>query len=165
MTSKVLRRLRGLIRWAKTTLDMDDTGDFPVHQTTYMGKVGDAVAWFPYGFHANIPAEELALIFALQGNPEARVSLPGSPTKRIKVATGEVVVFHPSSGSKIHFKADGTIEITAPLTKVIGNFEVTGDSALGATVTSDGTDISNTHTHAGSSTAPTGAISDTGVPV
>lgn len=53
------------------------------------------------------------------------------------------------------------VECTSNL-KVSGNLEVTGDSTLSDTVTSNGKDISDTHNHIGSPTAPTGAISDTG---
>ncbi len=106
--------IRRLLRWARVTLPGDDTGDFPIQQVGYLGKVGDALVWFPYGMHANIPADELVLAVSMQGNPEARVVLPGSPQKRVKpLAAGEVVFFHPDTGSKIHFKANGDIEITS----------------------------------------------------
>ncbi len=48
--------------------------------------------------------------------------------------------------------------------KILKNLEVVEDTTLSATVTSNGKDISDTHTHTGSPTAPTGAISNTGVP-
>lgn len=58
-----------------------------------------------------------------------------------------------------------TLELTAVNTKVIGNFEVTGDTVLAANVTSNGKDISDTHTHSGSLTAPLGGVSNTGTPI
>ena len=112
--------IRRLMRWARVTRPGDDTGDFPIQQVGYLGKIGDALVWFPYGMHANIPADELALALSMQGNPEARVVLPGSPKKRIKVAAGEVVFFHPDTGTKIHLMADGSIEIVA-----VGDVNVT----------------------------------------
>lgn len=65
----------------------------------------------------------------------------------------------------------GTATVTAPTTNWTGNInlngdlDVTGSSTLSATVTSAGKDISNTHTHSGSATAPNGPVSNTGAPV
>lgn len=189
-------RIRNLLRWCKVTRDGgSDTDQFPVQQVGYLEKVGDALMWFPFGYHANIPAETLAIMLSMQGNREARVALPGSPIGRPAIAAGEVVIFHPATQSRIHFKANGDIEVTtdtkikvtAPLAELIGDLtvsgdvtvdgdvnvitdlnvsgdaDVTGSTALGATVTSNGKDISDTHTHVGSPTAPTGGVSPTGV--
>jgi len=41
------------------------------------------------------------------------------------------------------------VNITAPTTTVTGNFVVTGNTTLAGVVTSNGKDISNTHTHGG----------------
>ncbi len=46
----------------------------------------------------------------------------------------------------------GEVNLTTPKLKVIGDLEVTGDTTLGATVTSNGKDISDTHTHSGVTT-------------
>ncbi len=106
--------IKSLLRWARTTKEGADLKDFPVQQVGYLGKVGDSVMWFPYGMHANIPVDELVLMVSMQGNPEARVSIPGSPQKRVKpLAASEVVFFHPDTGSKLHFKANGDIEISS----------------------------------------------------
>jgi cytoskeletal protein CcmA (bactofilin family) len=105
--------IKGLIRWARTTKSGPDDLDFPYQQVSYQGKVGDAIMWFPYGYHANLPPDYLNAIIALGGNPEARVALPGSPQQRIyPIAESEVVVYHPVKKSKIHFRANGDIEIT-----------------------------------------------------
>ncbi len=110
----VRNTIKSLLRWARVTKAGDDTGDFPIQQVGYLAKIGDTVMWFPYGMHANIPADELVLMISMQGNPEARISIPGSPQKRVKpLVSGEVVFFHPSTGSKLHFKENGDIEITS----------------------------------------------------
>lgn len=65
-------------------------------------------------------------------------------------------------------KADTKVTLDAPDAectgnmKVLGNLEVIGSSTLSATVTSNGKDISDTHTHTGSATAPSGPQVDTG---
>lgn len=68
-------------------------------------------------------------------------------------------------------KADTKVTVDTPdaeftgNVKILGDLEVIGASALSSTVTSNGKDISDTHTHAGSSTAPSGPVSNTGVPL
>lgn len=64
-------------------------------------------------------------------------------------------------GNKTH---TGNYEITGNVI-ITGDLTVTGASTLSATVTSNGKDISDTHTHAGSPSAPTGPQTNTGVPV
>ncbi len=172
MASSPLKRL---LRWAKTTRDGgDDDQLFPTQQVTYLFKTSKATMWFPFGYHANVTAGQLAMLFSMQGNTEAAVALPGSPRERPALEPGEVAVFLPSGtgGAMMTLKADGTIVVKSTVgitldadVTVTGNMTVQGDTALAAVVTSNGVDISDTHTHAGSATAPTGAVSPTGVPV
>lgn len=95
---------------------------------------------------------------------------------QLKKDDGSVSITLLTDGN-IKIDADTKVTLTAPDTdiigkvnitgdtKVTGNFEVTGDTTLGAVVTSNGVDISATHTHTGSPTAPSGPVSPTGVPV
>ena len=97
---------------------------------------------------------------------------------------GEVIIYHPTSGSKVHLLQDGSIQVEAGLSSIDvtalgsitlnpgalpvtinGDLVVTGVSTLGPIVTAGGTNIGQTHTHVGSPTAPTGAQSNTGAPV
>ena len=108
----LLSSIRSMIRWAEVTLTGADDGDFPIQQVTYLGKTGDAFMHFPYGYHANIPREALALMLSVSGRADARVALACSPMERpTGTASGEVVVFHPLTGSSITFKSSGDIEI------------------------------------------------------
>ena len=164
--------LKGIIRLCEVTLAGEGTADYPQQQIEYMEKTANAISWFPYGFHANLPPETLAILFAISGVPEARVFMGGSPKDRpLDLESGEVAFFHPSTGSEIRLKANGDIQLTAPNVNIVGNLDVSGTldiagaTSLGATVTSNGTDISDTHTHVGSPTAPSGSQSNTGVPV
>ena len=92
-----------------------------------MGKTGDAIPWYPYGVHAAAPVDYLNLLLMIHGNREGRISFPSSYQKREKdLPDGEVIFYHPPTGSKIHFKTDGSIEVVA-----------TGD--LTATVSGDAT--------------------------
>ncbi len=71
----------------------------------------------------------------------------------------------------LSLKAETKVTVDAPdaeftgNVKILGNLEVIGSSTLSSTVTSNGKDISDTHTHTGSPTAPAGPVSPTGVPV
>ena len=163
--ASVMSRIKSLMKLGKTSRETDDSGTFPVQQVTYMGKVCDAVMWLPYGFHANIPEDQLAVLLSMQGNPEARIALPGSPLSRPRLETpGDMVVFHPQTQSRIHFKSDGSIEIisdselkvSAPDAQFTGDVVVDGSlsvNGLSATlpsiVTSGLKDISDTHAHSG----------------
>lgn len=142
--------LRKLLRWGRITKSGDDTGQFPIQQTEYLGKAADAVIVLPYGFHANIPADALAMLFAIQGNPDNRAALPLSVKQRPQLAEGEVAFFHPETGSVVVWKADGSLEIetlqsvtiTAPTVTINGNLVVSG------TMTNAGKDVGSTHQHA-----------------
>lgn len=167
-----LTKIRGLIRFGKTTNGLTDKADggnelltLPVIQTNALYRGGNAVAWFPYGFHAAPEADNLALQFALEGNASNRVDLVGSPDRRPEIEASEVVVYHPASGSKILFKANGDVLVDAPLSTFTGDvviektltvegdtdlnadLDVVGASTLSSTVTSGGVNISDTHVH------------------
>lgn len=130
MTINPLNLIKSLIRWAVISGFSDDNTPFPVHKMEYMGRVADAVAWYPFGYHANPGANTLSLILAVNGDFENRVSLPGSPKERLDplmptpLAEGEVIMYHPATKSYIHFKADGDIEINSQKdvnVRVVGN--------------------------------------------
>ncbi len=148
--------LQRLIRRVRVSATGDDTKQSPVQQVAYLGKVGDAYVLFPFGLHGNADVDTSALMFDTQG---ARVIIAGAPPGRPQMAAGEVCLYHPSTRSLVHMKADGSIDMTAPEIVINGNLTVSG------TVTNAGIDVGSTHTHIGSPTAPTGAISPTGVPV
>ena len=95
-----------------------------------------------------------------------------------KIAAGEVVMYHPPTGSYVKFKTDGNIEVQAPNIKLNGDVLITGtldvqgvstledtlevkalstlagittsgapSATFGATMTSNGKDMTKTHTH------------------
>lgn len=106
-------KLRSLIRWALVTADGDGDLDFPIQKLTYLGKSAEAVTWFPYGYHANMPANTLGLMLSAQGLPEGRVMFGGSPSARPSISSGEVAVYHPETGSILHMKDGGDIDLLA----------------------------------------------------
>lgn len=175
--------IMNLIKLCRISNDSTDEGDLPIQQVEYQEKTADALRYMPYGIDANIPEDALGILLNLMGQEQNRVVLPISPKERPKnLETGDVVLYSPITGEKILFKASGGIFVSGNVTyendityegdvtyngnvSVAGDLDVTGDTTLGANVTSNGKDISDTHTHNGSPTAPTGAITPTGVPV
>lgn len=87
------------------------------------------------------------LIVVTEGNVTATVT--GNMTADV---TGNIILKSPS------ITLDGNVTITQDLT-------VSGATSLSSTVTSNGKDISDTHTHDGSPTAPSGPKTPTGTPL
>lgn len=159
--------LRKLIRWARVTAAGKDTSQYATQQVEYMGKVGDSFMVFPYGLHGNLPPDSLALMFAVGGNQDNRASIGWTPSLRPELKSGEVAFYHPLLPQlMIHMQENGrmlvrsgvAIDVEAPEANFTGNVTVSGDlsvtgaTALGSSVTSGGTDISNSHTHGGVTT-------------
>lgn len=138
--------IRNLLRWARTSKAGSDDGNYHIQQLDYMGKLADSLVIFPYGVHGNIPPECLALMFAIEGNPENRAHIGWKPDDRPKMSSGEVCFYHPLiPGLIIHLQKDGKMlvkskvkvtvdapeaEFTGNLT-VKGNFHVDGNASLG----------------------------------
>ena len=70
----------------------------------------------------------------LLANGDIKITTPGKIT--VQSDTAEVI-------------ASSSVGITSPSTTINGDLTVTGSTSLGATVTSSGKDISNTHKHSG----------------
>ena len=96
---------------SRITSPGSDDGQFPTQQMEYLGKVADGIIMFPYGFHANVSADVLALMLSVQGSPENRLVMPFNTKKRPKLAAGEVAFFHPPTNSFIIGRANGDLDI------------------------------------------------------
>lgn len=174
----VINALKRLIRWAVTATIVDESNAFPTQIVGYFDKYGDSLLWFPYGFHASPGVGELNLIIGIGGNSDDRVNMPGSPRQRPRdLVSGEVVVYHPKTGSRVHFKDNGDVEVTSitkilatapnveivasvkvllttPEVQMTGNLDVDGDLnvdgnvELVGTTTIEGFDFTG-HTHGG----------------
>lgn len=167
-TKRGLVLFRNLIKLCRFSKNESDANQFPVQQVEYLGKPVDVVVVMPYGSHANIPENFLGLLLQISNQEQNRVVIPTSPKERPHpIESGEVIYFHPVTGSKIHLKNNGDVDITAPNINFIGNVTISGnltvdgDTALGANVTSNGVNISDTHVHGG----VTAGGANTGAPV
>jgi phage gp45-like len=164
----MMEKLKRMLGWASITKSSDNSGNYPIQQVTYMGKIADAVALMPYGIHSNIPADTLAVIASINAQSENRVIMGVAPPNRPTLEPGEVALYHPDSGSMVRMKSDGSISVIGDLT-VTGDITASGD-VTATDITASGDVLAGsidlvTHTHIGSPTAATGPVSNTGVPV
>ncbi len=126
-----------LSKWARVSEPMVETADWPYQSIEYLGLGSvPSISWTPYGLHSSPPPDSVCLLVCLQGDEGARVHMAGSPNKRpVTLEEGEVVMYHPKTGSRVHFKDNGDIKVTsstlvsivAPETTMSGNLTVTGD--------------------------------------
>lgn len=90
----------------------------------------------PFGLASRPPAGSLAIVFAVGGDQGDLVALPaGAPQVRLgELQEGEVALY-VADGSRVHVKADGTIEIISSqkvVAKVDGaEMELTAEMARG----------------------------------
>ncbi len=149
----------------------DDAGDLPVAQYTYHGQAKDIVTIYPYGFCANAPADNLAVVVNM-GTTDQKIVFTASGKDRFKnLKGGEVVVGNFVTGDFVKFNSEkkievvsgGSVDITAPAINVNGGAAITGDvtvsggltvsgditggSVTGGTVSTTGGIDLDTHTH------------------
>ena len=136
--------IRNLLRWARITKAGDDDKAFATQQMEYLGKVAEGLIVFPYGLHGNVPPDSLALMFAVQGNPDNRAAIAWKPKDRPTLKAGEVAFYHPllpnliiklKEDGKMLIQSDVKIDIIAPETEFTG------------TVKANGKIIDDTHQH------------------
>ena len=105
-----------------------DSGQFPVAQVSWNGKVGDIEVIYPYGLSGNLPIDSLVLTFNVNGQEENRAGIGNTPKRRFKnLKEGEVAVGNPLTKSVIKFLENGDIEITGTNNQ---NINITGDVNL-----------------------------------
>lgn len=178
----VVNMIKGLIRLTRIMGESSDDKKFPIHQVEYMGKLADAYAWYPFGYHANPGNDVLAIMLAVSSNSENRVIMPGSPEERLDdllptpLAEGEVLFFNPLTKSHIHLKANGDINVNSVGKTTItgaGTVEIDGDTLVDLVAASieasDGGSTEslcneaflakfNSHSHAGAAANDTVAV-------
>ena len=139
--------------WGRIT-GADKEKALPDQQASVLGRLGDYIIIYPYGMYCDLPNDVWMTSLGKGRLIPATSSRPAS-------ARGEIVLFHPVTGDKIHLKNDGSIDVvagsavnvTAPEVIVNGNVTITGNLAVqGATtlstnVTSNGKNIGDTHSH------------------
>lgn len=181
----MIAKLFNMIKRAVVSNPGKDDGEFPITQVTYLGKVSDIEAIFPYGMAANLPKDSLVLMFNILGQEENKAGIGYRHDLRPKnLKEGEVVFGNFLAGTQFLFDADGNIigtgdiqhtgdmELTGNLdmtgdatitgdVDIIGDLDITGNVTISGTLTVAGKDFT-THTHpitSGSSApGPTGPV-------
>lgn len=164
-------KLKNLIRFARITKAGSDTEQFATQQMEYLGKVADGLIVFPYGIHGNVPPDSLALMFAVQGNPDNRAAIAWTPKNRPELAAGEVAFYHPPSGSLIKWDEDGNLLInngSSTLTIIGDKMAFSGDLRVTGDITArfgTGNDVGlGTHKHSQGNDSDGDAEVDTNSP-
>lgn len=103
--------LRNLARWARITKAAITGQQFATQQVSYLGKTADAFMVFPYGVHANVTPDSLALMFAIQDHAANRAAIAWDAKKRPKLAEGEVALYHPPTDAFIIWRQSGDLDI------------------------------------------------------
>lgn len=111
-----VKKVKQILRWYSTAAPLNDDQLYPIQDIIYSNKVGPGTNWFPYGYHASPPPSTDGLLLNLGSSPSDKVLLPGSPLDRRKgdpLKQGEVILYQPTSNSRIHFLDSGKIETVA----------------------------------------------------
>lgn len=125
---------RDTVRFARITNFGTDTKQFAVQQMEYLGKVADGLIVFPYGLHGNVPADAMALMFAVGGDAENRAAIAWTPKIRPQLEAGEVAYYHPPTGTIIKLVGNSDIDIVTG-NEGGGNVNIT---CAAATITASG---------------------------
>lgn len=151
--------IHNVLRWARITKPSNDVGQFPVQQMEYLGKIGEGVMLFPYGYHGNVPDDFVTLMGSVQGSSDNRVAIGCLPKNRPILKPGEVTFYHPPTDAFIMWRANGDLDIitgdggksdiniTAKSINITGDLNVTGNTAFFGTVKANGKVIDDTHGH------------------
>lgn len=108
-----LQFLKRIIRFGVITGKGTNGNEFWIQQMSYLGKFSDCLIVFPYGMHANLPADNtvMNLFWAVEGNPENKAGIGWTPKLRPDLEPGEVAHYHPYSNSLVIFRNNGDIDI------------------------------------------------------
>lgn len=137
LAEKAMRRLkllfaRGVVRWS-----VDTTGLRTLQVEALAGEIqSDVEQWQQYGFTSRPKAGAEAVVVFPRGSRSAAMVLAVEDRRyRIKeLEEGEVVIY-TDEGDRIGLRRNGEIEVvagsrvhvTAPLTRIEGDLEVTGE--------------------------------------
>lgn len=151
--------------WAKIT-GKDKRKQYPDQQASALGRLGDYTIVYPYGMHCDLPSDTLLRVIA------PGIAIPVTVKRPSDGAQGEPMFFHPESNTRIIARNNGDLDIftNGDVNHVVtGDYKVTADKitlvSTAGTLTHNGKNVGDTHTHNGSPTAPDGPVSNTGQPV
>lgn len=124
----ILTKIRSMIRRARVSRSLPDTGTYPITQVEFLGKTSNMVVIWPYGMSGQLPEDAETICFNIEGMEENKAGIGTVPKLRLKVnADGEVVFGNPLTESAIYFRENGDIEVIG---KNNQNITVDGDANL-----------------------------------
>jgi len=188
------QRVKSLIKVARL-VSSDDSGNYSRGVASYMGVTTPVLDFVPYGLLHRPPANSMCLVLSQNGQESNAIAIISDPKRRtIKdLLEGECALNNQTSGDYVYLKDGNEIEIKTSKVTILtgattvtiedgqvtidgadatlnGSLQVNGDIGVTGTITGDTDVVTGTvsllsHTHVGSPTAPSGAISPTGTPV
>ena len=166
-------RMRGLVRRMKVT-SIDDSGEMQTASGMVLNSEhrSNVEIMQMHGFSSKAPPGSLVAIVAVGGDQGDLIGLPiAAPGSRMgNLKAGESVMYG-LGGSRVHMKADGSIDIQtsfkvtmkASELNLTGDLKVTGNTTLtgnvdmnGGSVKAKGVVIDDTHTHVSAPSGPPG---------
>ncbi len=109
--------------WGRIT-GKDAGKHFPQQQGQSLGRVGDTFPAQPYGLYANLPDGQLFKVLDADG----QVVLGVTVKRPSGVEQAEVSLWHPGTGSLLHFKNNGDLNIDTAVNKS-GNLNINTTNA------------------------------------
>ena len=97
--------------WGRIT-GADAEKPFPQQQGKSLSRLGDVYAAQPYGIYANLPNGQLFKVLDEDGRVVMGVTVERPPN----VEQNEVSIWHQSTGTVIHFKNNGDLNIDTAVT-------------------------------------------------
>ena len=101
-----------LPKFGKITKTGSDNEQFATQQVEHLGKLSDALIVFPYGVHANVTPDSLALMFQVQGSRSDKAAIAWTPKIRPLLKGGECAFYHPPTRAIIKWDEGGNLHIT-----------------------------------------------------
>jgi phage gp45-like len=146
--SAILNCIKNIFKIAKL-LSVDDSDNLRFGMISTLGKNQKILIFSPYGLMHSPPADSMVLMWSQQGRESNGIGIADDPKNRTlkDLAEGEVALGNYLTGSYILFDQQGGCQIVSN------------------SLTHNGTNVGDTHSHEGSPTAPDGAISNTGEPI
>jgi len=119
--------------WGRIT-GKDAGKTFPQQQGKSLDRLGDLAVIFPWGMYSNLPDGQLFKVVDGDGKAVIGVTVERPPG----VEQGEVSFWHPGTGSVIHFKNNGDLNID---TVVNGTGDVNINTTTANVTASDSVNI------------------------
>ena len=101
--------------WGRIT-GKDANEHFPKQQGKALGALGDFLSAQPYGLYANLPQGQLFKVI----DEDGRIILGLTVERKDNVEQNEVTLWHPGTGTNIHFKNSGNLDIDT----AVGNGDI-----------------------------------------